>query len=125
MEEGKRKSKMGIYLLLALYILCSSTALLLIKAGANKASVLSFAGGVLEVRLGLLMLLGMTLYVFSFLLSMGILSRLELSFFYPVSAGSIYICVSLFSFFLLKESLTLAKLAGIVFILVGIIIVNL
>ena len=56
---------------------------------------------------------------------MGILSRLELSFFYPVSAGAIYICVSLFSFFLLKESLTLAKLAGIVFILVGIIIVNL
>ncbi len=115
---------MGLYIVMAIYIACSAFGLVLIKVGVNKGAGLTASGGVLSVSLGLPALLGLLLYLTSFLLSMGILSKMELSFFYPMSAGLIYIAVCLLSFLILKESVTVTKLIGALAILAGVVIMN-
>lgn len=116
---------MVMYVWIGIYVLCSAFALTLIKMGGNRAASLTLSDGIVDMRLGTLMIVGFVLYVVSFLISMAILPRFDLSFFYPVSAGLIYIFVCLFAFFFLKENFSSTKLIGLSLILAGIVVMNL
>ena len=73
----------------------------------------------------LALVLGACLYVVSFLTSMVVMKGMNLSVFYPLSAGLIYIAVCILSFLLLKEKITTTQLIGMAVILAGIVIMNL
>lgn len=66
---------------------------------------------------------GIILYGISFLVYSVVLSKLELSKAFPVSSVGAIILVVLVSILFLNESLTLVKLVGILFLIMGIIIV--
>lgn len=114
--------KMFFWILL--YILCSAFGLVLIKMGVNQGMGLSIKSSTFQFQMGILVPVGLVLYVTSFLLSIFVMSKMNLSYFYPISAGMIYIVVCIASFILLKEAISRNALIGMACILLGVFIIN-
>ena len=121
--QGKRLGKSMIGLII--YVCLSATALTLIKIGLGKNSTLLLEKGGFNLTLSWILILGALLYVISFLLSMVVMKGMNLSLFYPLSAGLIYVVVCVLAFLVLKEKPSLNQLIGMAVILAGIIIMNL
>ena len=119
--KGMGKGMVG----LIIYVCLSATALTLIKLGLGKDSTLLLNKGGFSLSLSWMLVLGACLYVVSFCLSMVVMKGMNLSLFYPLSAGLIYIAVCVLSFLVLKEKITTTQLIGMIVILAGIVIMNL
>ena len=119
--KGTGKHMIG----LIIYVCLSATALTLIKLGLGKDSTLLLNKGGFSLSLSWMLMLGACLYVVSFCLSMVVMKGMNLSLFYPLSAGLIYIAVCVLSFLVLKEKITTTQLIGMIVILAGIVIMNL
>ena len=120
MEKGKTPGMIG----LLIYVCLSALGLTLIKVGTNKGSSLILNSSGISLQLNWILVLGMVVYVVSFLTSMVVMKSMDLSLFYPLSAGLIYIIICLLSFLVLHESIPTQRLIGMTVILVGIIIMN-
>ena len=120
-KKGTGKGMIG----LIVYVCLSATALTLIKLGLGKDSTLLLNKGGFSLSLSWMLVLGACLYVVSFCLSMVVMKGMNLSLFYPLSAGLIYIAVCVLSFLVLKEKITTTQLIGMIVILAGIVIMNL
>ena len=119
---------MNNYLLIVVSVLLNASAQLFIKRGMttigmisiNVSSLLSL---VLNAATNIPILLGMASYAVSILLWMVVLSRVNVSLAYPfLSIGYVFTVVFAFAFF--NEPLTIQKLAGIVVICAGIVILS-
>ncbi|NMM65713.1 EamA family transporter [Clostridium sp. P21] len=99
----------------------------LVKYGAVNLQ-LNFSGGylissILSILKNAPVMLGIIAYGVSFLLWIKVLSKVELSYAYPmVSIG--YILVMFFSYFLFKENISIIRVAGVVFIIIGVMLVS-
>jgi multidrug transporter EmrE-like cation transporter len=97
-----------------------------VKFGA-RALELDFSGGHLWSSLWLMVsnipiMTGLLLYGTSFILWVKVLSKLDLSYAYPlVSLG--YVMIVLFSYFFFHESITAFRLLGICLIIAGVLVV--
>jgi multidrug transporter EmrE-like cation transporter len=111
------------YFLFALYIALSALGLLFIKAGGNDLAF-GINSGILNLKINLKMLLGMFFYVCSFLLFTYIMPKFNLTYIYPLAAGILYVIIVIAGVFILKETVTLWQYAGIAFILIGVIAMN-
>ena len=87
-----------------------------------RSSVLS--GALLDNSV-MLAAVGIGLYVASFLLWLTIVTKLPLTYAYPMSVGITLLATSLLSIFFLAESLRLFRIIGMATILLGVVIVNL
>ena len=112
-----------IFVLIAAYIICSTAGLILIKIHAD-ASQLAFSDGALQLSLSLTTILGLGLYVASFLLWIVILRNMDLNYIYPVVIGVSYIFIMLGSHFILKEPFAAKQIVGSGVILAGIVLIN-
>ena len=119
--KGTAKGMIG----LIVYVCLSATALTLIKLGLGKDSTLLLNKGGFNLNLSWMLVGGALMYVVSFCLSMVVMKGMDLSLFYPLSAGLIYVVVCLLSFLVLKEKITTTQLIGMIVILAGIVIMNL
>jgi multidrug transporter EmrE-like cation transporter len=119
--KGKSKGMIG----LLIYVLISASGLIVIKLGLNRGATLQFGKVGIMFDLNWILLLGICMYVISFLLNMLVMKNMELSILYPISAGLIYIIICVLSYLVLKEPITFKQIAGMVIILVGIIVMNL
>ena len=119
--KGTAKGMIG----LIVYVCLSATALTLIKLGLGKDSTLLLDKGGFNLNLSWMLVGGALMYVVSFCLSMVVMKGMDLSLFYPLSAGMIYVVVCLLSFLVLKEKITTTQLIGMIVILAGIVIMNL
>lgn len=114
---------MVITLLLALVsILCGSIAQLFLKHGISSIS-LDFERGIVSIITdcitNLHLWLGVSCYGLSLLFWVYVLSRMELGRAYPmVSLG--YVLTLLLSHYFLGEDITLLKICGIFFIMIGV-----
>lgn len=115
---------MASIILLIIYVACSSLGLILLKMGLNSGTVVSLSTGFVEIKFHLMLIGGATLYVFSFLLNMVVMSKFNLNYVYPISAGLIYIAILVLSVIILKEKVTGSQIVGMIAILVGIVIMN-
>lgn len=99
----------------------------LVKYGAVNLQ-LNFSGSYLIPSiLGILknvpVMCGIISYGISFLLWIKVLSKVELSYAYPmVSIG--YVLIMFFSYFIFKENISIIRIAGVVFIIIGVILVS-
>ena len=109
---------------LIIYVCLSAAGLTLIKLGLGKNSTLLLNKGGFDLTLSWTLVLGAVIYVISFLLSMVVMKGMNLSLFYPLSAGLIYIAVCVASYLVLKEKISVQQLIGMVVILAGIVIMN-
>lgn len=122
MEKKKGLGKKMIGLLL--YVCLSATGLTLIKIGLDKNSSLVLNKASFSLSFSWILVLGMCLYILSFLTSMIVMKSMNLSVYYPLSAGLIYVVVCVLSVVVLKEHLTWNQLVGMAIILAGIIFMN-
>jgi multidrug transporter EmrE-like cation transporter len=78
---------------------------------------------ILSILKNLPVMLGVISYGLSFLLWIKVLSKVELSYAYPmVSLG--YIITMVFSYFLFKENISFIRILGVAFIMLGVILVS-
>lgn len=120
----KQRSKVVYYVVLLVYVCMSAWGLTLIKIGLGKGSFMKFDINGMKFSLSWYLLLGLFLYVSSFLVSLFIISGINLSVYYPMSAGLVYACVCVLSVLILKESVSVYQGAGMVIIWLGIILMN-
>lgn len=110
---------------LIIYVCMSATGLTLIKIGTMKESTFSINTGGFDLKLSWVLAAGLCVYILSFLMSLIVMKRMNLTIFYPLSAGLIYILVSLAGFIVLKENITISQFIGMSIILAGIVVMNL
>lgn len=107
------------------YILCSAIGLTLIKYGVSKKFGISFENFELRILLSYFTIFGIILYIISFLLSLTLMKNMNLSYFYPISAGAIFIMVCVFGVLFLHEKMNAIQIIGCGVILLGIFLLNL
>lgn len=121
----KKKKGIGKQMIgLLIYVCLSAAGLTLIKIGLDKNSSLFFDKLGFSITFSWILLLGMCIYILSFLTSMLVMKNMNLSVYYPLSAGLIYVVVCALSVVVLKEHLTWNQLVGMVIIFAGIIFMN-
>ena len=110
---------------LLIYVCMSAAGLTMIKIGTSRESTLLLDTAGFDLKLSWILVIGLCVYVLSFLMSIVVMKRMNLTIFYPMSAGLIYILVSLAGFLVLKETFTIQQLIGMGIILTGIVVMNL
>jgi multidrug transporter EmrE-like cation transporter len=122
---------MGDLALILTSIVLGSIGQVVLKIGANKLENISQVAFSIESILKIVweifstpvIIVGLVFFALSFLLWVVVLTKMQLSYAYPmVSLG--YIVVSILSYLIFKESFTLNKILGIGIIIIGIFIIN-
>lgn len=108
---------------IALYLLCSVGGLTLVKVGAANNSF-ALNQSFFNLQLSYFTLIGLILYILSFLMWIVIVGRFNLSYIQPLTTGLSYILILAASIFILKEVITPFQWGGLAFILVGVILMN-
>lgn len=124
MNQQKKKGMCSQMLGLIIYVCLSATGLTLIKIGLNMNGTLAFDKTGFSLSFSWILILGICFYITSFLVSLLVMKGMNLSLYYPLSAGLIYVVVCVLSVVLLKERITLSQLMGMMIIFVGIIVMN-
>lgn len=126
MKLEKTKKGVDLSMLgLLIYVCLSAAGLTMIKIGLGRGSTLVLDKAGFTLQFNWLLVLGMCVYVISFLTSLLVMKKMDLSLYYPLSAGMVYIIVCVISVLVLKEKLTVTQLVGMAVIFAGIIIMNL
>lgn len=112
-------------LMLIIYALTSTAGLILLKFAGQTGAPISFIEGKLHLNFGIFAISGIFLYGVSFLLYTYLIAKNDLSYIIPLSTALVYIGIFLASYFLFHEVLTAVKVAGIMLILGGVILLNL
>lgn len=84
-----------------------------------------FLDNKLQLNLNPLILLGIFLYGLSFLVYMYLLSKYDLGYIIPLTTALVYILIFGASYFIFNEVFTAIKIAGIVLIVMGLVLLNL
>ena len=113
----------GKLLLLSVYLIMSASGMLFIKMGSSGTSIL-LQSGALSITLNLQLLLGLCLYIVSFLLYTVVLSQFDLSYIQPVAAGIGMVLAVVFGIFFLQEKMTVHGALGIVLIIAGVVLMS-
>ncbi len=117
---------MTAYILALIGVSLNTAAQLFLKATTNVVGVISFENGIINTATKVLSVpafyAGMTCYAVSIVVWIAALSRLPVSVAYPLlSVG--YIVNAVLAYFLFGEALTMHKLLGIGFIIIGVVLV--
>lgn len=115
---------MAHYLMMIAYALTASGGLALIKIGSKSGALISFVNNRLELNVTVHSIIGIVLYVASFLLYLYLISKFDLSYIIPLSTALVYIFIFAFAVTIFGESLTLIKTLAIILILIGVFILN-
>ncbi|WP_158577916.1 MULTISPECIES: EamA family transporter [Eubacterium] len=113
-----------IYLLIFSYLCCSVGGLILVKFGAENNNFI-FNSSFFSLSLSYTTLIGLCLYIVSFLMWIIVVQKFNLSFIQPITSGLSYILIICASIFILKESISRFQWIGLIFILVGVVFMNL
>ncbi len=123
MEKRERQFRLKMIGFMV-YVCLSASGLTLMKMGLGSNSSVTLDKTGLSVQFNWLLAGGMCLYILSFLTSLIVMKGMDLSLYYPLSAGLIYIAVCVLSVVVLKEKIPFHQLVGMAVIFAGIIIMN-
>lgn len=125
-DEGARKimeSINMIWFIFVLYVVVSATGMVLVKYG-GKLSIFRLGGHTLDFQIHPIFLIGLCLYIISFLLWMYILQKFEISFISPVATGIVFIAIAVMSAVVLHEHVTLMRVIGGIIIIGGVFVAS-
>lgn len=119
---------MNFISLLFTSVLLNVSANLLLKSGVNSIGVIfsqkaGFIADFLKVALNPMIISGLCLYALSFMVWLRVLSFNDLSRAYPLFATSTFLLTLVGSILILKESISIIRIFGIVIMISGIYIV--
>lgn len=112
-------------IMIALYVLCSVFGLVCIKLGSAGTMAMEITHSYFSIKIGWLSVFGLALYAVSFLIYIGLISKNNLSYLIPVAAGAVYLLTLLCAVIIFKERLSYFQIIGSVFILFGVMLMNL
>ncbi len=112
-------------IILTLYILTTSFALIVLKLGTKLGMPVSYANGRLHFNINFYSVLGIFLYGLSFVTYVYLISKYDLGYIIPLAAAFVYIMIFIASALVFKEVFTTTKIVGIALILGGLIFLNL
>ena len=107
-----------------MYLILTVAGLILYKYGTTKEFNISYINNIFQFKISIYSIIGLICYLFSFLIYMLILPKFDLSYIMPVTSGISYISILVLSAMVLKESISVFGIIGSVFILIGVIIMN-
>lgn len=113
------------FLMLILYALCTSLGMVMLKKGASAGLGFALEDGTVKLQFGAMIAVGIIFYIGSFILAITLMSKMNLSYFYPVSLGLVYVLICVASVVFLKEKIHIKQIAGMVLIFAGIVVMNL
>ena len=112
-------------IIIALYIITTSLALIVLRLGAKDGAPASFVDGRLQFNINALTVIGVLLFGMSFALYTYLLSIYDLGYIVPVTTAFVYVIIFTASYFIFSESFTVMKVIAIMLILSGVILINL
>jgi len=107
-----------IYLLFTIYVILASSGLLLFKLGSSK-TIISFMKG-FSISISWTSLIGILCYMASFVLWLVIVSKVKLTWAFPLSVALINTIIFIGSSILFKETITWVQILGAVLISFGV-----
>lgn len=111
-------------IIIALYVLATSSALVVLKLGAKAGAPVQFINNRLHFNLNPYVILGIALYGTSFLIYIYLISKYDLGYIIPLTTAFVYILIFFASFAIFNEAFTAMKIIGIVLIVAGLIFLN-
>lgn len=108
-----------------LYAAISVTGLTLVKLGSGNPLSFSLGQAGFSFSAGWVTLLGLLLYVISFLIYMTLVAKNNLTYLTPVSSAVVYILTTLVSLIVFRENMAPLQWIGWTLILVGAFLMNL
>lgn len=112
-------------LILALYALTTSFALIFLKLGSKDGAPVSVVDHKVVFNLGFFVIAGIILYGISFVIYTYLISKYDLGFIIPLATALVYIIIFVASFIIFNETFTLMKIIAILMIVTGAILLNL
>lgn len=112
------------YIAITIYVLCSVSGLVLFKLGSTEDLTLEINRSFFCLKVGWLSVLGLILYIISFVVYMGLAAKNNLSYLVPVTVGAVYCLTMLASVVIFKEQVRFLQLLGSAFILIGLVLMN-
>lgn len=112
-------------LIIALYVVATSSALILLKFGTKTGAPVTFLNNKPQFNLNLLVASGVMLYGLSFLVYTYLVSKYDLGYIIPLTTAFVYLIIFTASYFIFKEIFTATKVLGITLIVVGLVFLNL
>lgn len=110
------------YLLLIVALVLNASANILMKIGAEKLGTirgLSFYQLAFRFGTNYTLILSMTIFALSAVVYVLALTKVNISIAYPLITSGSLLIISLFSFFYLKESITLSHILGVILVITG------
>ena len=107
-----------------IYAVVSVTGLTLVKLGSSTPLSVSFQQSGFSFGVGWVTLLGLILYILSFLIYMTLIAKNNLTYITPVSSAVVYILTMVVSLCIFKEQVTSIQWIGWCLILVGVVLMN-
>ena len=112
-------------IIISLYIITTSSALVILKLATKHGAPIEFINNRVHFNINLLTSLGIVLYGISFLTYTYLISKYKLGYIIPLATAFVYIFIFFASYFIFKENFTGIKIAGIAFIVGGLVLLNL
>ena len=107
-----------------LYLCFSVGGLVLVKMQSNGFKI-SSENGDLNMSINIKMILGLILYIISFLIyTFYIVKKFDLSYIFPIITGITQILVILAGIFIFKEQINIYGYIGMAAIIIGVILLN-
>lgn len=111
-----------IFLLIA-YLLLSTLGLVFVKLGGGYTNIL-INKSIFSIQFGTYTVLGLLMYICSFIIWIVIIQKYNLSYIAPIATGLTYVLIIFFSVSILQEKVNLYQWLGIFVVLAGIILMN-
>jgi small multidrug resistance pump len=112
-------------IILALYVLATSFALVCIKLSTKTGAPVHYADNRLQFNINFYTVAGITLYGLSFAIYIFLISKYELGYILPLTTAFVYVLIFIASFFIFHEAFTVVKVIGIALIMSGVVLLNL
>jgi drug/metabolite transporter (DMT)-like permease len=107
------------------FFLFTTAGMIFIKLGGDPSHHRILTVPVIDFKLTTLSIIGFLLYGFSFLLYSSLLQKYELTFLNPVTIGITSILIFTSGVLFFSETLTFIKIASLLLILSGVLLINL
>lgn len=108
---------------IALYIFLYLSGLIFMKLGVNTGE-LAVNEGVISFSINIISMLGLVCYIASFFVFTIIVVKFELSYIIPLTSGIVQVLTLVSGFIVFHESISIKGIIGAIFIIVGIVIMN-
>lgn len=110
---------------LLLYACMSVGGLTCFKLGSQQALSLEISRSAFSMQISWLSVLGMLLYVGSFLVYLGLVARNQLGYIMPVTTAVVHVLTFAVSLLVFRETYSLPQLLGMALVFVGVALMNL